>query len=319
MLFNSDHLKPDSIGPVGNVKKGSTRCGFIQLLNTGTFMAKRHSEYTLGLILLLLSVLTYSSAGIFTKSVEAGAWSVIFWRGIFAALFTTGWTLHRKTFRSNFFSMGQSGWMVGVVGAIGTAAYISSFKLTTIANVSLIYAAAPLIAAVLAWYFIGERITNRTLVGCFGAMIGVAIIVSGSIGQVNLKGDALALIMTLVMASIMVIYRKYPSTPSAGPAVLQSLFLFPAALWFGKPFQTEFMEIVVLAVFGFLFAIATVALAEGAKRVPAGQTALLSALDTPLAPILAFLILQEFPATATFVGGAIVLAAIVLTTKTKED
>jgi len=212
--------------------------------------------------------------------------------------------------RRNFFGIGYSGWAVAVVGASGTAAFIPAFKLTTIANVSLIYAVSPLIAALLAWFVIGERISARTLAGCVCALLGVAVIVSGSLGQISLNGDLLALWMTTAMASIMVIYRKYPHTPGAGPAVLQSALLLPFAAMFGNPFGVQTKEIYILAAFGLLFAIASVTLAEGAKRVPSGQTALLSALETPLAPIFAFLLFIEIPNNATFLGGSVVLFAV---------
>jgi drug/metabolite transporter (DMT)-like permease len=177
------------------------------------------SEYYVGVILVVIAAITYSTAGLFTKGVEAGSWDVIFWRGLFAAAFTTVWTINRGTLRQNFIGIGYSGWAVAVVGALGTAAFIPAFKLTTIANVSLIYAVSPLIAALLAWFFIGEKISSRTMAGCVGALLGVAVIVSGSLGHISLNGDLLALCMTTAMASIMVIYRKYtrltpePETP----------------------------------------------------------------------------------------------------------
>ena len=280
---------------------------------------KARSEYVIGIMLLVAAAVTYSTAGIFTKGVVAGAWAVIFWRGLFAAAFTTGWTVSQGTFRNNFPGMGYSGWAVGIVGAVGTAAFIPAFKLTSIANVSLIYAIAPPIAAVLAWRLIGERITIRTLVGSFCAFLGVGIIVSGSVGQVSIQGDALALVMTAAMATIMVIYRKYPDTPGAGPSVLQSLILLPPSFALGAPFRTEPSEIFVLAVFGLLFAVASITLAEGAKRVPSGQTALLSALETPLAPILAFIVFTEVPSMATILGGSVVLVAVLMSIRNDEN
>lgn len=273
------------------------------------------SEYSIGIVLLLAAAFTYSTAGIFTKGVVAGAWAVIFWRGLFAAAFTTAWTINKGTFRQNFFSMGKSGWVVGIVGAVGTAAFIPAFKLTSIANVALIYAVAPLIAAAMAWFTIGERITHRTLIGSICALLGVAIIVSGSIGQISIQGDILALVMTTAMATIMVIYRKYPATPGAGPSVLQSLLLLPPSFILGNPLQTESFEILLLAAFGLLFAIASVTLAEGSKRVPSGQTALISALETPIALILAFIIFAEIPSTITFFGGFVVLIAVLMSIK----
>ena len=277
------------------------------------------SEYYTGVLLVVTSAVTFSTAGLFTKAVDAGAWDVIFWRGLFAGIFTTAWTLHRRTFRDNFFAMGQAGVAIAVIGALGTAAFISSFKLTSIANVSLIYAVAPLIAALLGWCVIGERVSFRMLAGCAGALTGVAIIVSGSLDRLSLIGDLLALWMTTVMASIMVMYRKYPETPAAGPAALSSFLLLPVALTFGNPFDVALTEVLVLSAFGLLFAIASVTLAEGSKRVPSGQTALLSALETPLAPVFAFILLTEIPGTATFLGGSFVLVAVLLSIRSEEQ
>ena len=141
-------------------------------------------------------------------------------------------------------------------------------------------------------------------------MPGVGVIVAGSLGSTNLTGDALALLMTCAMATIMVIYRKHPQTPGAGPTAMQSVLLTPVALVFGVPFETAPAEIAVLAAFGLLFAIAAITLAEGAKRVPSGQTALLSALETPLAPVFAYLLLLEVPGHTTVLGGAIVMIAV---------
>ncbi len=279
---------------------------------------KNQPEYYIGVVLVVAAAVTYSTAGLFTKGVEAGAWDVIFWRGFFAAALTTAWTINRGTFRPNFFAMGYSGWAVAVVGALGTAAFIPAFKLTTIANVSLIYAVAPLIAALLAWFFIGEKVSVRMIAGCVGALLGVAIIGVGSLGQVSFYGDLLALWMTIAMASIMVIYRKYPETPGAGPAAMQSVLLLPVAAVFGNPINVERTEVYILAAFGLLFAIASVTLAEGAKRVPSGQTALISALETPLAPVFAFLVFTEIPNTATFLGGSIVLIAVLITIRTES-
>lgn len=273
------------------------------------------SDYSFGVILVVVSAITFSTAGLFTKGVEAAPWDIIFWRGVFGAGFTFLWTCYRGQLRENFPKMGASGVAVAIVGGLGTAAFIAAFKLTTIANVSMIYAVAPLFAALLAWAWIGEKMTFRVLVGSLIAIVGVAIILSGSLGEINLAGDGLALCMALAMALIIVIYRKFPNTPGAGPAVLSSLLLLPIAFFFGEPLKIPYREIALLSAFGLVFAIASVTLAEGAKRVPSGQTALLSTLEVVLAPVLAFLILTEIPPNLTVVGGAFVFFAVMLTVR----
>ncbi|MEO0567640.1 MAG: EamA family transporter [Pseudomonadota bacterium] len=58
---------------------------------------------------------------------------------------------------------------------------------------------------------------------------------------------------------------------------------------------------------------------EGAKRMPSGQTALISALETTLAPLLAFLVLAEIPRPTTVVGGGIIVFAVWLGASRTND
>jgi drug/metabolite transporter (DMT)-like permease len=276
-----------------------------------TDMTGHRTTRAAGITLVVVSALVFSTAGPFTRAVDAGAWDIIFWRGIFASAFTVGYVLWRGTFSTEFVDMGWSGIAVGLTGGLATAAFIPAFKLTTIANVSLIYAAAPLVAALLAWAWVGEVPTRRVIVGCAAAIAGVAIIVGGSLGGVHLSGDLLAVLMTCAMALLLAIYRRYPDTPAAGPAVLSSLVLLPFGLLFGTPFENSSQDIGIAAAFGLAFAIASVTLSEGARRLPAGETALLSSLEVCVAPLLAWLIFAELPAWTTWAGGALVLAGII--------
>ncbi len=269
-----------------------------------------HSQRLQGVILVLVSAVVFSSAGLFVKGVEADAWAILFWRGISAALFTTIFVAWRGEMRREFTRMGKSGIMAGVVGALATIAFIPSFKYTSIANVSLIYAAVPFAAAAIAWLWMREAPTRPVLLASAIAFSGVLIIVGGSLHSVNLKGDLLALWMTLGMAGYLCIYRRYPNTPAAGPAVLLSLLLVPVACIAGDPLSAPLSEIIVMCSFGLVFSVASVTMAEGARRLPAAETALISALETPLAPIWAFMFFAEMPTHYTFAGGAVILLAV---------
>ena len=207
--------------------------------------------------------------------------------------------------------MGKSGVAAAIIGGSGTAAYIPAFKLTTIANVSLIYAATPLIAAFLAWWWIGERATKLVLVAGFVTLLGVVIVVSGSIGGVHLKGDLLACWMAVALAIGFVIYRMFPITPAAGPSALSSFLLLPFALAFGAPFSDTPPQIITMIGFGLVFAIASITLSEGSKRLPAGETSLLSILEVVFAPLLAWAAFSEIPAVTSFVGGAMIVVAVI--------
>lgn len=268
------------------------------------------SERLLGLVLIFISAIVFSSAGLFVKGVSADSWVILFWRGLSAAAFTTGYVFWRRQTRREFMRMGRPGVAAGVIGALATIAFIPSFKNTSIANVSLIYAAVPFVCASIGWFWIREKPTRTVLLASCAAFSGVLIIVSGSLASVNLKGDLLALWMTLGMGVYLCIYRRYPQTPAAGPAVLLSLLLVPVAWALGDPLAASVRDILITCLFGLVFSIASVTMAEGARRLPATETALISTLETPLAPIWAYLLFSEIPTRYTLSGGLVILVAV---------
>lgn len=264
----------------------------------------------IGIILMLLSAVTFSTAGIFTKGVSADAWSVIFWRGLSSAIFALAFIVLGAKLRDEWSRFGWPALIATAFMASGTAAFIPAFKLTTVANVALIWATAPFLTAFLAWLAIREKPKVR-VVYCSGfALLGVVITVSGSLGSANILGDFLAFWMTLMMALTMVLYRVWPDTPSVLPTALASLILCAPALVLSAPFKVALPEIVILIAFGLVFSVAAIALVEGARRIPAAQAALISILETPLAPIWAFLILSELPSREAIIGGVLIIAAV---------
>lgn len=44
----------------------------------------------LGTALLTASAVAYSTAGFFTRLIDLDAWTILFWRGLFAGLFLAG-------------------------------------------------------------------------------------------------------------------------------------------------------------------------------------------------------------------------------------
>ena len=126
------------------------------------------------------------------------------------------------------------------------------------------------------------------------------------------SGDTLALIMALGMALMILISRKHPEIPALQAtciaSLLSAIFVIPVVTFQGLntfEISTLFAFSVVNQVIGFgLFAM-------GARWLPPTQTALLTALEAPLAPLWVWLVIAEVPGLATIVGGALVMIAVV--------
>lgn len=263
-----------------------------------------------GAALVVVSAVLFASAGVFTKIIPSDAWTILFWRGLVATLFLVGLMAIRGRLRGQVLGMGWSGVAAACVSSLGSVAFIPAFKETTVANVTLIYTAAPFLAAFVAWIWIGERPSRRCLAAAAAALVGVAVIFGAPSPGVSVTGDLLALWMTLCMSVAMVIYRRFPATPVIGPMMLSSLLLLPVAPLFSDPLAVPWAEMPMLTAFGISFALASVALLSGAKSLPSSETALLSVMETPLAPLLAWLLLAETPSLRCLAGGVLIVAAL---------
>ena len=276
------------------------------------FSGKRH----IGVMLILLSAFLYSPVGVFSKGVDADSWSIIFWRGALAApagifyLMVTGklgdeWCRLQRNTR---FSL-----LVITLQVCATAAFIASFKLTSVANVALIWGASPVIAAVIGWLLLRERVTKSFLVAVGLVVAGNAVIVFGSAsGQSGsgLAGAALALLMTVLLVSSTIIYRHCPDMPSTLPTVAATLVLMLVTPALSSPFAVPLDEILISALGGIIFVMACITLFEGAKYLAPGETALLCITEIPWAIILAILVLAEYPTVQTMTGGTVIMTAV---------
>ncbi len=272
----------------------------------------RDADYRLGLLLVTASALAWSTAGLFTRIILVDIAAMLVWRGIFGALgiLAISCVLQGRRAVRDFARMGVPGWTFAVISALGMVCFISSLRLTTVAHVSFIYATVPLVAAVLAWLVIGERPRRSALGASILSLFGVAIIVGLGI-EGDMFGDLLAFGMTLSLAIMMVISRRYRDIPIMPAACVSAILSAMMALPFAGDLAVGLPDLGLLAAFGLVnSAIGLALFTLGARLVPAIETALIGALETPLAPIWVLIFFAEVPSGATLVGGGIVLVAV---------
>lgn len=274
--------------------------------------SKLHSSYRLGLILVTASAVAWSTAGLFTRLISIDTWSMLVWRGFFGGVGVLAVIiiLQGKTGIADFKRLGWPGWAFAIISAFGMLCFIFSLRITTVAHVSIIYATVPLVAAGLAWAVMHERPASSAIIASLLALIGVGVMVGFGL-EGNLFGDLLAFGMTLVMAIMMVISRKYQSIPIMPAACLSALLSGLVAIPMSEGLSVDTTELGLLALFGLVnSAIGLSLFTLGARMLPAIETALIGALDAPLAPIWVFLMFSEIPSWATLIGGIIVFTAV---------
>lgn len=270
------------------------------------------TQSQLGVLLVTISALVWSTVGLFAKGIDASVWVILFWRGIFSSVAMCIY-ISRKSdvgLLAETRNLGWPGWAATIIGGAATICFISAFKYTSIANVSMIYAAVPFIAAALAWLLMRERASRATLLAAVLALTGVGIMVSGSSGTAGLFGDVLAMFMAVGMAALVVIFRKYPDRPMVMSVVYSALMHILISSFLVSPFDVSMTDLLWLVCFGIVFAAATIFMIEGAKRLPASRSALISTMEAPLGPLWAWLIFASVPGVHTWIGAMLIMTAV---------
>ncbi|MGZ9719462.1 DMT family transporter [Rhizobium miluonense] len=273
------------------------------------------SDYERGVILVAIATLAWSCSGIYARLLTTDIWTAIAWRSLFGgvflfipSLFLEGgfsWRQWSSVFR-------PAGLAMIACQAISQACFIGALYMTTVANVTMIYATAPFIAAFLSWTMLKERVAKRTLIAGAICLIGVAVIVASSIGGGTGVGDLLALGMTVTFALIIVIPRMDRSVPILPSSIVSGFLTFVIFVPFASTAALDAHNWFLLAAFGATnFALAFVLFLFGSRRMPAADAALISSMEIVLTPFWVWLIFSERPPAATFIGGMIIFAAIV--------
>ena len=141
--------------------------------------------------------------------------------------------------------------------------------------------------------------------------MGVAVMVGFGAGEGHVSGDLLAFGMTFAMAMLMVLARKHTQIDLLAAACVSTFISAMISLPFSSSAIPPAGELLIIAAFGILsMAVGFILFAYGSRLLPPTETALIGALDAPLAPVWVFMFFAETPQNATLTGGAIVFAAV---------
>ncbi|NIP75296.1 MAG: EamA family transporter, partial [Xanthomonadales bacterium] len=102
-------------------------------------------------------------------------------------------------------------WALGaaLLQSLGLVMFVVALEYTSAANVLIFFATTPLIAAVMAWGVLGERVAPVTWAAIAVVLTGILVVASGSLGTVNLFGDFLAFLDAVALAGFYVIIRRH--------------------------------------------------------------------------------------------------------------
>lgn len=266
---------------------------------------------TLGVIYKYLAD-SYGMPPLAVASLRAGLGGIILLIGLLA--------LRRSWLRVNRAALRVT-LVYGVFGiALFYAAYINAILAVGVAVAAVLLYTAPAWVAVLAWRFLGERLTRAHVAALLLTLAGSALVAQvfqPGLLRVNALGILWGLLSGLTYG-LWSVFNKV-GVRHTNPWTLQcyGMLVGSAALLLFQPLAPLAGALRSPATVAWLLALAlgptigaSVAYAAGVRTVPVSVASLIATLEPVLAALLAYLILGETLGAGQIAGGALILLAV---------
>ena len=271
------------------------------------------SPHRKGLLITFIGGLSLSFDVPLVRLSGGSAWQVIALRSImtFAAALLLWAVLRLFTRVRPQLVPGRWAALAGVFYGISTIFFLGAVFHTSTANVVFIIAFNPMFAALFSWFFLKERPSPATLVTMAAMVVGVGIIVQGSLEGGHIFGDALAAGAALLLAGAITIGRAtrqemgfVPLIGAILPAAIAAVFAWPEGFSMPDPFWLALDGVIMIPLAFFC-------LATGPRYLKAAEVGMFYLLETVLAPVWVWIVFNEVPTSQSLVGGLILIVALV--------
>jgi drug/metabolite transporter (DMT)-like permease len=278
-------------------------------------MPPNPSDHRRAVLLLCFCAACWSIAGVFVRRLEsADGFEITFWRSLFCmvAVAATLWWRHGRRALAPVRAMGVAGLVSGAMWAVMFTCFTLALTRTSTANTLLVSSLSPLLAALLAWLVLGQRIRAGSWASIGMALTGIWWMVHEGVSPEGASGMLIALGVPLAAAINLVTLRRMHAVVDLAPAVLLgamiSCIAVLPAIW---PPSVSFHDLRILALLGVVqLALPCMLMVRAARHLAPPEIALIALLEVVLGPIWAWLGAGETVPAATVQGGVIVLVAL---------
>ena len=284
----------------------------------------RAPEQRVALVALVFGGIAIGASPIFVRLSEVGPVSTGFWRLALALIPLSLWSmLSREETSKEPLTARDCLYLVlpGVALAIDLVAWHVSLGMTSVANATLLANLAPVFVTLIGFLLFRTEVSRAFIAGLALAIIGVVILKGGpaALADGHLAGDAVAALAAFFYALYILAIGRLRSRFGTIRIMIWSsaagaLSILPFAIYFeGDVVPSSFYGWAMLAGLALIsHAGGQVAITYALAYLPAAFSSLTLLLQPVVAAILAWLLLAEAVGPLQALGGAIVLAGILV-------
>ncbi len=263
----------------------------------------------------------WSTLGLGIRSMETPEpWGILFYRAI-AMVVTLGTLVAARNGGAivrPLTSIGFNGLLSAASLAAASCCMVYALTLTTVAEATLIFGVAPVLAGSLGWLVLREPITGRNWATMGLAALGLVVITQPGTASGSLAGTLLAGGSALGFATFTVFQRRGSKADMLPPVVVAALITMMVSGPLTGPAMSTRDILVALYLGGIVLAGGLALFTAGSKHLRPAELALIVMTEVVFAPLWVWWLFAESMAATTVIGGVVILAAVLIQARVPE-
>ncbi len=273
------------------------------------------SRHGYAMLLMVIGSIAISFGGLVQRNIEvATPWQINVYRalGMLVAIALIIAIQNKGKIITTVLGVGRFGILAGSLLSVAGICFILALTHTTVANALFVLGAIPFFTALLARFFLGEKLRHATLITMLFAGCGLILMVFNGVSAGSGFGNLMALVTAFSFASYAVVVRYRRQIEMLPALLISSLFIILISLAVTGDKLDIPLNDILLSLFwgGCLSGFVNWTFIIASRHLAAAEVTLIMLLEFALGPIWVWLFVDETPARWTLIGGAIVITAV---------
>ncbi len=273
------------------------------------------SNRKLSILLLITGSVGISFGGLIMRNINnADPWQIAFYRALAFLFSITLILFHRYRFAiaKNIKKTGYPGMTGGFFLMLANLLFIQSFANTSVANTLFTLSSIPFITAILAFIFLKEKISLRTIIIMIFAFMGIFIMIKDGLETGGFYGNIIALSCAFSFSTFVIIIRKYKSIDMMPTSLISSVLLLTVSFVISLGnINIPIQDILLCFLWGgVLSGFVNSVFIFSTRFLFASEVTFFMLLEFSLGPFWVWVFLNETISQETLYGGIIVMASV---------
>jgi drug/metabolite transporter (DMT)-like permease len=285
-----------------------------------TALSERASRW-LGIALIALAALSWSTAGLFPRIVSTDVFTTLFWRSALggASVLLAQAVFNKRDNLSSLWRLTRAELLMSVSSSGAMVCFIAAFFFAPVADVVFIYSAFPVLTLLLSALLLHTAISRIDVLCTLAVVCGMGVIVWSQTSLHNVLGAGLSLAATLLFALITIGIKRFPTAEMVKVTYVGAFIAALAMAPFAHFGSTSTHDLVWLWLYGLLnVGVGFGLYLLGVRRIKAVLASLVCMIEIPLAPLWVYAFFGEVVSRQSLIGGSVIVLAVLVNVVTHD-